>query len=84
METAPAAAVRATLVATVTTPPGEDLAAWASTLAGVDWLEVRGDLVGDLDPAPLRKGSRGSSSTRCAAAPRGGPSKGRPSGGTGG
>jgi 3-dehydroquinate dehydratase/shikimate dehydrogenase len=55
LETAPAAAVRATLVATVTTPPGEDLETWASALAGVDWLEVRGDLVGDLDPAPLAR-----------------------------
>jgi 3-dehydroquinate dehydratase/shikimate dehydrogenase len=26
-----------------------------AALAGVDWLEVRGDLVGDLDPEPLRR-----------------------------
>ncbi|HEX7182745.1 MAG TPA: type I 3-dehydroquinate dehydratase [Thermoanaerobaculia bacterium] len=43
---------RATLVATLTTPPDDSLEA---ALAGVDWLEVRGDLVGDLDPGPLRR-----------------------------
>lgn len=42
----------ATLVATLTTPPAGDL---GTTAAGADWLEVRADLVGDLDPAPLRK-----------------------------
>jgi 3-dehydroquinate dehydratase/shikimate dehydrogenase len=42
---------RATLVATLTTSPDAGLAA---ALEGVSWLEVRGDLVGDLDPAPLR------------------------------
>jgi 3-dehydroquinate dehydratase/shikimate dehydrogenase len=47
---------QATLVATLTTPPDEGLAA---SLAGVSWLEVRGDLVGDLDPAPLRHGFDG-------------------------
>ena len=42
---------RATLVATLTTAPAEgDLEA----LAGMDVLEVRADLLGDLDPAPLR------------------------------
>lgn len=41
----------ATLVAALTTPPGADL---ESELAGVAWLEVRADLVGDLDPEPLR------------------------------
>ncbi|HYX24349.1 MAG TPA: type I 3-dehydroquinate dehydratase, partial [Thermoanaerobaculia bacterium] len=46
---------RATLVATVTTLPEGGLASLAaSALEGVDWLEVRGDLVGDLDPAALR------------------------------
>src|SRR5258706_3079247 len=56
--TSPAAtnqATRATLVATVTTLPDGGLASLAdSGLEGVEWLEVRGDLVGDLDPAGLR------------------------------
>lgn len=43
--------VDATLVATLTTPPGDGLEA---ELDGVAWLEVRADLVGDLDPEPLR------------------------------
>ncbi len=58
MGTSPAAtnqATRATLVATVTTLPDGGLASLAdSGLEGVEWLEVRGDLVGDLDPAGLR------------------------------
>ena len=42
----------ATLVATLGEPPTpEGLAALAGT---ADWLEVRADLTGDLDPAPLR------------------------------
>jgi 3-dehydroquinate dehydratase / shikimate dehydrogenase len=41
----------ATLVATLTTPPGDGLEA---ELAEVAWLEVRADLVGDLAPEPLR------------------------------
>jgi 3-dehydroquinate dehydratase/shikimate dehydrogenase len=45
----------ATLVATLTTPPALGDAEFAASLDGVSWLEVRGDLVGDLDPAPLRK-----------------------------
>src|SRR4051812_8791487 len=52
------ARTHATLVATVTTLPDgglESLGASAlATLAGVEWLEVRGDLVGALDPAGLR------------------------------
>jgi 3-dehydroquinate dehydratase/shikimate dehydrogenase len=57
LETAPTGAARATLVATVTTVPREGLESLASLpgdLAGVAWLEVRADLVGDLDPARLR------------------------------
>jgi 3-dehydroquinate dehydratase / shikimate dehydrogenase len=57
LETAPAGSARATLVATLTTvPPGgiESLASLPGGLGGVAWLEVRGDLVGDLDPASLR------------------------------
>jgi 3-dehydroquinate dehydratase/shikimate dehydrogenase len=41
----------ATLVATLTTPPGDGLEAELSEVA---WLEVRADLVGDLAPEPLR------------------------------
>lgn len=47
---------KATLIATLTAPPpvmSSDIP------AVVDWLEVRADLVGDLDPAPLRKLFRG-------------------------
>ncbi len=58
MGTSSAGTTRATLVATVTTLPDEGLASLGAsalaTLAGVEWLEVRGDLVGDLDPAALR------------------------------
>ncbi len=51
--TAPSApSTPATLVATLTTPP-EALS--EPVLQGVAWLEVRADLVGDLDPAALRK-----------------------------
>ena len=54
METAPGEAARATLVATVTTVPAGGIESLAADLAGVAWLEVRADLVGDLDPAGLR------------------------------
>ncbi len=47
-----AGAVAATLVATLTTPLTAELAAG---LAGVEWLEVRADVLGDLDPGPLRE-----------------------------
>jgi 3-dehydroquinate dehydratase/shikimate dehydrogenase len=55
-----AAAGRATLIATLTTAlpaSPEELA--GSALAAADWLEVRADLVGDLDPKPLRRIFRG-------------------------
>jgi 3-dehydroquinate dehydratase/shikimate dehydrogenase len=55
LETSPATPGRATLVATVTTLPEEGLTPAASDLAEVDWLEVRADLVGDLDPARLAR-----------------------------
>ena len=58
MGTSPAAttqATRATLVATVTALPDGGLASLgASAFEGGEWLEGRGDLVGDLDPASLR------------------------------
>lgn len=44
----------ATLVATLTTSPA-GIADLGAAAAGADWLEVRADLVGDLDPTPLRK-----------------------------
>ena len=50
---------KATLVATLFTPPlpgGEELAALP---AAVDWLEVRADLVGDQNASRLREHFRG-------------------------
>ncbi len=47
----PEARESASLVATLTGPWTPQLAAG---LEGVEWLEVRADLVGDLDPEPLR------------------------------
>ncbi|HYN22879.1 MAG TPA: type I 3-dehydroquinate dehydratase, partial [Thermoanaerobaculia bacterium] len=44
-----AEAGKATLIATLTASMPEDIP------AGVEWLEVRADLTGDLDPKPLRK-----------------------------
>lgn len=55
METSPAATARATLVATVTTLPEGSFASLTPELEGVDWLEVRADLVGDLDVARLAR-----------------------------
>jgi 3-dehydroquinate dehydratase/shikimate dehydrogenase len=49
------AAVVTTLVATLTTPPAAGFLAALDGVEGSSWLEVRGDLVGDLDPAPLRQ-----------------------------
>jgi 3-dehydroquinate dehydratase/shikimate dehydrogenase len=45
-------ATAASLVATLTTPLTPELAAG---LDGVEWLEVRADVLGDLDPEPLRR-----------------------------
>lgn len=47
--------IKATLIATLMTPPsagGEELSALPEA---VEWLEVRSDLVGDLDPEWLRR-----------------------------
>lgn len=46
---------RATIIATVTTLPEGSLVPVVSDLEGVDWLEVRADLVGDLDAARLAR-----------------------------
>jgi len=55
LETFPAAPGRATLVASLTTLSAEGPVPAGSDLEGVDWLEVRADLVGDLDAAPLAR-----------------------------
>ncbi len=52
---APAVTTVTTLVATLTTPPAAGYLAALDGVAGSSWLEVRGDLVGDLDPAMLRR-----------------------------
>ncbi|HWM91066.1 MAG TPA: type I 3-dehydroquinate dehydratase [Thermoanaerobaculia bacterium] len=55
MERAQAAST-ATLIATLTAPlPADTAPADMAGLAAADWLEVRADLIGDLDPKPLRK-----------------------------
>lgn len=46
-----AEAGRATLIATLTAPPSRE----TDGLADADWVEVRADLVGDLDPALVRR-----------------------------
>src|SRR5262249_11211006 len=46
---------RATLVATLMEPPGLDGEALASLPDAVNWIEVRADMVGDLDPDWLRQ-----------------------------
>lgn len=46
-----ARATAASLIATLTTPLTAELAAG---LGGVEWLEVRADVLGDVDPEPLR------------------------------
>jgi 3-dehydroquinate dehydratase/shikimate dehydrogenase len=55
LERPPAETRRATLVATVTTLPPGSAVPLVSDLEGVDWLEVRADLVGDLDAARLSR-----------------------------
>lgn len=46
--------IKAALVATLTTPPSPGGRELAALPASVEWLEVRADLVGDLDPDWLR------------------------------
>jgi 3-dehydroquinate dehydratase / shikimate dehydrogenase len=55
LQTAPGGPARATLVATVTALPEASFAPLASALEGIDWLEVRADLIGDLDAARLSR-----------------------------
>ena len=46
--------IKATLIATLLTPPSPDGRELAALPAAVDWLEVRADLVGDIDTDWLR------------------------------
>ncbi|MEO1367259.1 MAG: hypothetical protein AAFX50_08775, partial [Acidobacteriota bacterium] len=48
------AATRATLVASLTQPPSENGDELRNLPDGVEYLEVRADLLGELDPAWLR------------------------------
>jgi len=52
MAAATTGAAAASLIATLTTPLTPELAAG---LDGVEWLEVRADVLGDVDPEPLRR-----------------------------
>jgi 3-dehydroquinate dehydratase/shikimate dehydrogenase len=49
----------ATLIATLATPPSAGAAELAALPDSVEWLEVRSDLVGDLNPEWLRNHFRG-------------------------
>ena len=51
--------IKATLIATLSTPPSLDGRELSALPASVEWLEVRADLVGDLDPHWLRSRFRG-------------------------
>src|SRR3954467_5597368 len=55
LERPPAEGRRATLVATLTTLPEGSAVPLVSDLEGIDWLEVRADLVGDLDAGRLAR-----------------------------
>ena len=55
MDTNPAAPARALLVATVTSLPDGSFNPVVSDLEDVGWLEIRADLVGDLDAARLAR-----------------------------
>lgn len=50
---------KATLIATLLTPPSPDGQELSALPESVEWLEVRSDLVGDLDPDWLRSRFRG-------------------------
>jgi 3-dehydroquinate dehydratase/shikimate dehydrogenase len=50
---------RAALVGTLTVPPAANGAGWPGPPSEVTGLEVRADLVGDVDPALLRRGFPG-------------------------
>jgi 3-dehydroquinate dehydratase/shikimate dehydrogenase len=58
LETSPAAPDRAILIATVTRLPEGSFVPVVSDLEGIDWLEVRADLVGDLIPADVARLAR--------------------------
>jgi 3-dehydroquinate dehydratase / shikimate dehydrogenase len=55
LETIPAAPARAILVATVTSLPEGSFAPVVSDLEDVGWLEIRADLVGELDAVRLSR-----------------------------
>ena len=49
----------ASLIATLLDPPSSDGAELSALPASVEWLEVRADRVGDIDPEWLRSRFRG-------------------------
>ena len=49
---------KATLIAALSAPPSEDGAELAVLPDCVEWLEVRADLTGDLDPNWPRRATR--------------------------
>lgn len=51
--------VKAALIGTLITPPSPSGAELAALPSSVDWLEVRADLVGDIDPEWLRSHFKG-------------------------
>jgi 3-dehydroquinate dehydratase/shikimate dehydrogenase len=51
--------IKAALIATLTTPPSPSAEELAALPDSVDWLEVRADLVGDIDPEWLRAHFKG-------------------------
>lgn len=51
--------IKAALIATLTTPPSPSGSELAALPSSVDWLEVRADLVGDIEPEWLRSNFKG-------------------------
>src|SRR4029434_888543 len=49
----------ASLIATLLNPPSADGAEWTALDDRVEWLEVRADVVGDIDPDWLRSHFKG-------------------------
>ena len=63
-------AAEACLVATLSTPPVDGGGQLRALPDAVEWLEVRGDLVGRPDPDWLRSHFKGTSSSRFEARPK--------------